>query len=291
MSRNLGLAVIFLTVLFWAVAANVAHSLFVAGVRPLELAGASAVITTFGLAVLDGFIFRSQARTLQRQEFALGLVLVGLVGADYIAIQQLPVAIAIVLLFTAPILVVLWTALVSRQVPTRSVLLSLALSMIGIVFVSNLLVDDIKQVNWFGIGIGITTAFAFASFIVLSEKLSQVHEPVDVMLKGFAVASLVWLSYQFTQGIPLALLAPENILKVLIVAIVGNLLPYLMFFWSLGQVQAERAAIIATLEPFIAGILAWIWFGQTLTIMQIGGGILIVVAITWMQLQPTNRDF
>lgn len=285
---TLGLAAIVLTVLLWAVAANVAHSLFVAGVSPFELAGVSAMITTFGLAVLGSFVGRTHTRAMRRQEFLLGLILVGLVGADYVAIQQLPVAVAIVLLFTAPILVVLWTALTSRSVPTRSVMLALVLSVMGVVLVSNLFSDDISHVNWFGLGIGLTTAVCFAAYIVLSEKLSTTEEPIGVMLKVFAVASLFWIVYQFTHGIPWALLSPENFPKVLVVAIAGNLLPYLLFFWSLQRVEAQKAAIVATLEPMVAAIVAWMWFGQTLSVLQIIGGVLIVVAITWMQLKPTT---
>lgn len=222
------------------------------------------------------------------QQFALGLVLVVLVGADYVAIQQLPVAVAIVLLFTAPILVVLWTALTTRMLPSRTVMLALVLSVIGVVLVSNLLANDIGQVNWFGIGIGLITAVYFAAYVVLSEKISATAEPIGVKLKTFAIASLFWVAYQLTQGMPWTLLTQENFPKVLFVGIAGNLLPYLLFFWSIQQVAAERAAIVATLEPAIAAVLAWVWFGQTLTIMQIIGGVLIVVAITWMQLKMTS---
>lgn len=284
---TLELTAIVLSVLLWAVAANVAHSLFVVGVNPLELAGAGAMITTFGLAILDSFVGQTRSKGMSRQEFWLGIILVGLVGADYVAIQRLPVAIAIVLLFTAPILVVLWNAVMLPSVPSRSVLLALLLSILGVILVSNLLTDDISQINWLGIGIGLTTAVCFAAYIVLSAQLSS-QQPIGVILKAFSVASLFWLIYQLTQGIPWTLLAPENFLKVLIVGIAGNLLPYLLFFWCLQRVPAEQAAIIATLEPAIAGVLAWIWFGQALTIMQLVGGVLIVAAITWMQLKPTN---
>ena len=109
------------------------------------------------------------------------------------------------------------------------------------------------------------------------------------MLKTYAVASLFWLSYQFTQGLPLNLLTPQHFPKVLIVAIVGNLLPYLLFSWSIKQVSAQRAVIIATLEPFIAALLAWMWFGQTLTLLQILGGLIIIIAITAMQLTPPSK--
>ncbi|MEG3987792.1 DMT family transporter [Microcoleus sp. S28C3] len=289
----LGMLAMLLTVVAWAIAANVANRLFLSGVQPFELAGASATIATFGLAILDSLVGRSHAKPIDRPQFALGLILVGLVGADYLAIQRLPVAVAIVLLFTAPILVVLWTAVTSRCLPARPVLVALILSIVGVLLVSNLLASHEARVEWFGILVGLTTAVFFAAYIVLSDRVSATQETIGVMLKVFAVASLFWIAYQLTQGMPWTLLARENILKVIYVGIAGNLLPYLLFFWCIQRIQAERAAIAATLEPVVAGVLAWFWFDQTLTGMQIVGGFTIVVAITWMQFQtaiPNSLD-
>lgn len=285
---SLGLVAILLTVLCWAIAANVAFDLFTAGIHPLELAGASAMIATFGLAILQSFWGRGQTKPMHLKQFALGLVLVFLVAADYVAIQQLPVAVAIVLLFTSPILVVLWTAVAARRVPSRFVLVALILSILGVVLVSKLLERNLEQVNWFGIGIGLTTAVFFATYIILSEQLAGTGESVGILLKTYAVASLFWLAYQLTQGLPLTLLTPAHFPKVLVVGMVGNLLPYLLFLWSIQRVRAERAVIVATLEPFVAAILAWLWFGQTLTWLQIIGGVLIIIAVTALQLKETQ---
>jgi drug/metabolite transporter, DME family len=164
----------------------------------------------------------------------------------------------------------------------------LSLSILGILLVSNLFTSAATPVDWLGIAVGLTTAVFFAAYIVLSEKISPSQETIGVMLKGFAIASLFWIAYQLTQGIPWTIIAPQNILNVLYVGLAGNLLPYLLFFWSIQRVQAERAAITATLEPFVAGVLAWIWFGQSLSSMQILGGFLIVAAITWMQFQTVQ---
>ncbi|OWY63811.1 hypothetical protein B7486_50845 [cyanobacterium TDX16] len=197
---------------------------------------------------------------------------------------------AIVLLFTSPILVVLWTAVTTRRTPSRFVLLALILSILGVVLVSKILESSLGQVNWFGIGIGLTTAIFFATYIILSEQLAGTGEPIGILLRTYAVASLFWLAYQFTQGLPLSLLSGDRFPKVLLVGIVGNLLPYLLFFWSIQRVRAERAAIVATLEPFVAAILAWLWFGQTLTLLQIAGGISIVVAVTAIQLRQSSHQ-
>ncbi len=135
--------------------------------------------------------------------------------------------------------------------------------------------------------VGIALGQFFATSIVLAEQMSGTGESIGILLKTYAVAILFWLAYQLTQGLPVTLLTPENFPKVLCVGISGNLMPYLLFLWSIQRVHAERAGIVATLEPFVAAILAWMWFGQTLSVLQIIGGVLIIVAVTALQVKKS----
>ncbi len=88
----------------------------------------------------------------------------------------------------------------------------------------------------------------------------------------------------------MTLLEPENVWKVIYIGIAGNLLPYSLFFWGIQRIQAERAVIIATLEPVIASTLAWLWFGQTLTSLQLIGSILLIISVTVLQMINTSSQ-
>ncbi len=271
-------------VILWAVASNVISSLFVAGVNPFELAVSGMVIATFGLAVVNSFRIKPEAKVMSQQQFILGLLFAGLTGVNYLAIARLPVAVAILLLFTSPIMVVLWTALTTRRMPSRSVLAAVLLLIFGVVLVSKVLESNLSQFNGLGVLIGLLSAVFFTAYNLQSERVGRSDEPLGVMLKTFAISSLFWLAYQVTQGVPMTLLESENVGKVIYIGIAGNLLPYSLFFWGIQRIRAERAVIIATLEPVIAAALAWLWFGQTLTSLQLIGGILIILAVTVLQL-------
>jgi drug/metabolite transporter, DME family len=268
----------------WAMAANVASSLFEVGVSPIELAGVSAILATIGLMTVN--LWRQQPifKVPRLPQIGLSALFVMFVGADYLAIAKLPVAIAIVLMFMAPGFVVLWKALLSRRVPSVKVLIALALSFFGVVLVSGLVGGELSLVNWFGISVGLSTAILFASYTLLSEKIGAQGTPVDALLQTFSVASLIWFGFLLTQGLTTHLLDVRNFPKVLYMGVMGTLLPYLLYLWGVRHVQAEKAAIVASIEPFIAGIIAWIWFGQHLAPLQIMGGILIVAAISSLQI-------
>ena len=98
----------------WAIAANVASSLFEGGVSPFELAGVSAILATLGLMVVNLLRRQPIFRVPSLPQIGLSALFVMFVGADYLAIAKLPVAIAIVLIFMAPGFVVLWESLLLR---------------------------------------------------------------------------------------------------------------------------------------------------------------------------------
>ncbi len=285
--QTLGLMAVLLSVILFALAANTISSLLTAGVNPLELAVSSMTIATFWLAVLHSFSRQPQAKAMSREQLSMGLLFAGLTGTNYLAIAQLPVAVAILLLFTSPVMVVLWNAVARRRRPARATLGAILLLVVGVVLVSKVLESNLSNFNGLGICLGLLSAVFFTAYNLQSERLGQSDDALGVMLKTFAIASVFWLAYQVTQGVPLTLLEPAHVWKMVYVGIAGNLLPYALFFWGVQRIQAQRAVIIATLEPVIAAGLAWLWFGQALTVLQSMGGIAIVVAVTGLQLiQP-----
>jgi DME family drug/metabolite transporter len=268
----------------WAIAANVASSLMEEGVKPFELAGVSIMLATLELMAVNLLRRQPIFRVPSLPQIGLSALFAVFVGANYLAIAKLPVAIAIVLLFMAPGFVVLWESLLSRRIPSAKVLIALALSFVGVILVSNLVGSDLNQVNLFGVGMGLATAILFAAYTLLSEKIGTKTTPADALLQTFSVASLIWLGFLLTQGLTAHLLTVTNASKVLYIGLMGTLLPYLLFLWGVRYMQAQKAAIVASIEPFIAGIIAWIWFGKHLAILQIVGGILIVAAISSLQM-------
>jgi DME family drug/metabolite transporter len=285
---SLGLPAVVTASTLWAIAANVASSLFQAGVSSLDLAGVTTIIATVALLLVQTVHKGLPNLSLRPAQFVLGILFTLFVAADYLAIKRLPVAVAIVLIFTSPVLVVLWTALLSRRLPSRQVLLALGLSVIGVALVSQLLAGNLAAFNWFGVMVGLSTALLFAAYTLLSGQVSTTSSTTIRLLKTFWVSSLLWVGYLVIHGFPVALFQLQTLPKVFYMGIAGSLLPYLLYLWGMKHLQAERAAIVATIEPVIAAGLAWVWFGQALTIMQMLGGGLILMAITLLRIRKAS---
>lgn len=279
-----GLVAIAMAATLWAVAAVVARHLFDDGVPPLELAASRAVVAGAGLALVPA-AWRARSGGHPATVIALGLSIALVNAFYYIAIQRLDVAVALVLQYTGPAIVVTWVALKLRRMPSKQILIALAAAFVGVVFVSEVLGGDVEVINPVGIAFGIGSALMFAGYTLLSEKAGESYGITGALFRGFVAATVMWLVYLVPRGWPEALFAPENVWEVFFVGLFGTLAPFLLYVWGVERVRAERAVITATLEPAVAGAVAWVWLDQLLSPLQLAGAALILAAVLSLQLK------
>lgn len=288
----MALLAIALAALLWAVAAVVARDLFDAGVPPIQLVEARAILTVLGLALIPAAWRSSRTETSSPGwvVIALGASIAVVNAAYYTAISRLAVAVAIVLQYLGPGMVVAWTAFTSRRRPSTEVLIAVVAAFIGVVFVSELPGGELGTIDGIGLAAGLASAIFFAAYTLQSERAAATFGPIGAVFRAFAAASVLWVIYQAPQGWPDALFETQNIGRVLFVGIAGTLMPFLLYVWAVGRIRSERAVIAATLEPLFAGIVAWVWLDQVLSLLQIGGGILILSAVLWLQLRGRREE-
>lgn len=280
--NGFGLIAIAIAAALWAIAAIVAKQLFEAGVSPFELAMARAVIAALGLAVVD-YLWQPSRSLITWRILILGLSLALVTASYYVAIQHLSVAVAVVIQYTAPALVVIFEAWRSRRLPPLITAIAVVMALLGVALVSGIGNHQL-QVSAVGLVAAGLSAIFFSSYTLLSEALVNTYSAIGVMFRGFLVSSLFWLAVQIPQGIPAAIFSAQNGLGILFVGIGGTLIPFCLLCWGIQQVRAERGAITATLEPVIAALLAWLWLGQTLSWSQLLGGGLVLAAVVSLQL-------
>ncbi|HEX2294348.1 MAG TPA: EamA family transporter [Actinomycetota bacterium] len=284
---GLGLLAVIAAAACWGIAATVAKDLFEAGVDPIELAQARSYVAAVGFSLLPGAW--SGGLGLDRKTapavIGLGLSIPAVNGVYYLAIQRLAVAVALVLEYSAPVLVVAWTAVRTRTFPRPLLLATLTAAVVGVVFVSELPAGDIGSLDGVGLMLGLAAAVFFATYTLLNEATGARFGPIPAMARAFAVAAAFWLVYQIPRGFPEDLVHPDNVLRVLFIGVGGTLVPFLLFIWGVSKVKSEKAAIAATIEPPLAGVIAWLWLGETLSAMQVAGGALILGAVAALQLE------
>ncbi|MFN2526790.1 MAG: EamA family transporter, partial [Actinomycetota bacterium] len=223
----------------WAIAATIASDLFDAGVPPFHLTAARSVIAAAGLLLLPRERPRGRLAPTALVAFGLSISLVN--GTYYVAIDRLPVAVAVVLQYTGPIFVVGWAALIARRPPTRTVLAACGVSVLGVALISEVAAGEAGAVDPIGLLAAAASALLFASYTVLSERAAATYGTVGGVLRAFVMGTAFWsIVLVFMGDPPDALLAVDNLPRVIAVGVLGTLLPFLLYIWGIQRVRAER---------------------------------------------------
>lgn len=288
-AHTLGLLSVALAAALWAISANVARGLFDDGLDPILLTQARAFLAFFSFSILRPWRKPSRGKASLLTIVALGLAIASVNATYYLSIERLEVAVAIVIQYTAPALVVGWIAVTSRQRPSLQILLALIVAIAGVVLAAGIGSRDLGTIDGFGVLLAAGSAVLFSTYTLLSEKLETHYGPAGAMFRAFAVASIFWLVFQSTRGWPGELLESDVLVRVLYVGVAGTFLPFLLYVYGMKKVAAERAVIAATTEPVLAAVVAWVWFGQNLAGLQVLGGLLVLGAVVSLQIKRRKK--
>lgn len=298
---GLGYAMVAVAATLFAVNGTVSKVVLGSGLSSLELTqirSGGAAIGFLGFLLL----FARSTFRVGRRELAF-LVVFGITGIGFvqwlyfIAIDHLPVGIALLIQFLGPVLVALFARFVYREHIRRRIWAALVLCIAGLAVVVEF---------WSGLAfstLGITAAlgaaFALAAYILMAERERKHRDPASLSFYGFLFATLFWAVINPLWQFPWEVLddtvslqgnlsehtAPVWILVAFIV-VVGTMITFTLLTGALRHITATRASIVATLEPVIATVVAWLWLGETFGTAQLIGG---AVVLTGIMLAQTAR--
>ena len=291
-STSIGVVMAISAAIMWGTNGVIASFLLAQGITPLTLVEARSIIAAVGMGVLLLCVGRSRFR-VQRRDIPLlllfGLALAVVTYSYFLAVKFLPVAIAVMIQYTGPTLIALYTALVLRRVPPLRIWVALALTLAGIALLAGL--ADLlggsaaKGVTLIGVLIAAASAVIMAFYMLVGERLGKRLHPQTSVFYGFTLAALLWLVFQPPWRFQTAALAPSALPLVVAVGVIGTLIPFGLFLAAINRLDATRAAILATVEPVTATLLGWILLGQGLDGWQLAGALLVLVGVTVVQLK------
>jgi drug/metabolite transporter (DMT)-like permease len=271
----------------WGLAAVFAKTAFDRGVPPVRMAEARVLVALAFLLAIVGLWRRDLLRPTPGTAPALvafGLSTALVNACYYIAIDRLPVGVAISIQYTAPALLLGVAAITAARKPDRVAWLAAGLTLAGAVLVSEAF-RGLKGVDGIGLLAALASAILFASYLTTAEVAGRKGtHPATTLLWGFIVAVAAWAMAAPWWSWPVAKLGePEVALSVLGVGVVGTLIPFFLAVGAVRVLSPATAGIAATSEPPFAAAFAWILLGQHLSVPQILGGLLVVAGVILAQ--------
>lgn len=201
----------------------------------------------------------------------------------YSAVARIPVALALLVFQTCPMLFVLLTWAMGKEPPRLGALVPMGLALLGLAFALNLRIGDLS--GFAGLAAGVAFAFGAAlAFTLVLYFNAHWLKGLDGRVRTFlmmAVTALLVLAGGASAG---ALEPPADatgwagvaLLTLLYGAAITSL------FVVLPRVAGAASTIALNFEPIAVLGIAWVVLGQTISGLQVLGAFLVVGSIAWL---------
>lgn len=207
----------------------------------------------------------------------------------FTTIQASEASIAVVLLYTSPIFVMLFSALCFRERITSRKLISLAMTFGGSILVAGLLGGSYQLTpRVFLIGIGAGLGYGLYS-IFGRYALQRGYSSITITFYTFVFSSLSCAFLCHPGNIP-TVMTPGTFLWCVAVALICAVAPYLLYTYGLSRMESGKAAILATVEPLVGSVVGIVLYGESRGALKIAGILLIFGAIILLNLPEKQRN-
>ncbi|HEX8815353.1 MAG TPA: EamA family transporter [Terriglobales bacterium] len=206
----------------------------------------------------------------------------------YLAIQRTNVGTAIILQYTAPLWVLLYTVARAQQKAGLQRVSAVGLAMMGIALVLGIFAGNRLRLDLIGVGSAILAAFSFAFYNVYGHSILTRLDRWIVLLYTLFSASLFWAIVNPPWKIAAAHYSGAQWLFLLVFSLVSVMAPFSFYFAGLQHLEPTRAIVVSCLEPVFSILLAAALLGEIMRPMQSLGIALVLVAIVVVQL-PDRR--
>lgn len=253
-------------------------------------------ISAFTLLTIFALIFRRELLRLSKKDIpvaiAYGVVGFALVNVGYfLGIERgLPLGLVLVLEFTAPIWIALWIKYVRKGFVAKDMWFAIALSLVGLLLVTK--IWDGFKFDFLGLLGALGSAFALTGYFLIGDKFGGNRHPMSSTIIGLGVAGVFWAVVLPIWKFPTEIFTMEmdlhgylaghqypGWLLLLWVIVMGTIVPYLFVISGLRLLSASKSSVLGMLEPVFAGILAWIWLGQSWDGIQLLGAAIVLIGI------------
>ncbi len=215
-----------------------------------------------------------------RGRILFGLVLMGAVGyvgqslAYFTALTMIPAGLVALLLYLYPAIVTVLSALFLKERLTAAKIGALFLALVG----TALTVEPTGSGRVLGIILGIASAVIYSIYILVGSRIMPRAGAVSSSTVVMVAAAVVYAGIVAIRG-PVFPLTPFGWAAIFAIALVSTVLPIVTFFAGLERIGPSRASTISTFEPIVSVVLATLVLGETISLLQVLGGMLILAAV------------
>ncbi len=293
-----GYTYVTLAAALFAVNGSVSKVVLESGLDPAWLAALRCTGAAIGLGLVLLAVAPGRLRTTARELPALALL--GFAGAAlvqwlyFVAIDRVPIGIALLLEFTAPVFVALYVRFVRRQEVRPLTWLAIGLALAGLALVAQIWTDT--GLDPIGVAAGIGAAVCVATYFLVGSHTVAARDTSSLTFYMFFFGALFWAVARpwwtfdptmITEDTSMLGIFEDTMVPVwaavVWIILLGTLAPYSLNLAALRHISPTAVGVVGMSEPLGAGLVAWAWLGQVMKPVQIVGGLIVLAGIILVQ--------
>ena len=248
----------------------------------------SAVIMLIYILIKDKSLLKIKIRDIG---YFVGTGILSIVFFNFCyfeAIEQIGgAAVPALLLYMAPVFVMMISLFVFKEKITVKKLAALLLTIIGLCFVTGAFTGG-EKISLYAFMLGIGSGLGYALYSIFGKLLAKKYSSLTITAYTFIVASVAVVPFSGVITKIHLLFNPMGAFASLGLAIISTVLPYLLYTNGLKGMEAGKASILATIEPLVAAVVGVVIFHEEITFAKAAGMVFIVLAIVVLNL-PQRR--
>jgi drug/metabolite transporter (DMT)-like permease len=292
---RLGLAFAIGSALTFGLSGPFAKALMQAGWSPTaavtaRMAVGALVMAVFAAIVRPGWI----GEALRHRGTVVVYGLIPIAGAQlcyYNAVAHMSISVALLLEYTAPVLVAAWIWATTRRRPAAQTSAGIVLAVLGIMLVLNIF-DSTSRIDGIGMLWGLGAAVCAACYFMMSDRVGDgdaggLHA-ITLAAGGLIVGAIAVAALGVSGLMPLtfttddAVVAGFNVswyVPVLAIGVISTAVAYTLGIYGVALLRPGFASLVGLAEVLCAVLWAWLLVGEAVTLGQAVGGAVVLAGL------------
>jgi RarD protein len=246
------------------------------------------LVSVAGMGLL--LLFSGHRISIRREDYRLILVLSLLaipINQFFFlyGIRFTTAANAALLYATTPAIVLLLSRVFLGERLTRKKVAGVALAFTGVVVVILERGPDASLEYVYGNLIIFLAVIAWSTYTAYGKRLIAKYGPIGASSVTLIVGTALFIPIGIFPALafPYETLSAANWLQILYLGIVTSVLAYVLWYYALSRAEAGKVALFTNLQPILTTVLAVALLGQTVTVMFVLGGIIVLSGVVLAQ--------
>ena len=214
------------------------------------------------------------------------------------AVSLLPISVALLIEYTAIVIVPVVSLFLFKEKVKPRLWFGIIAVLAGLAVVSN--VWD-SNLNPEGVAWAFMASVCLSIYFLIGEHTQRKRDAMSTLFYTFTVAAMFWgivnlihpteaidLNLVFSLGGNLTQVMMPIWLGMLWIGIMGSFIPMLFDYIALGNLSATAVGVIATAETVFATVFAWAWLQESMTSLEVLGGLIVVAGIVLAETSRTS---